>query len=48
MYIGWFLFAGLAVLVIVIGVIAMKRGRDYGNSEVDDDFDFDEYEGFND
>ena len=46
MYFGWFIFAGLAVVVIVIGAIAMKRGRDYGNSEPDDDFDFDKYEGF--
>jgi hypothetical protein len=48
MYIGWLLFAGLAVILVVVGAVAMKRRSDYGNSEIDDDFDFDEYEGFND
>lgn len=47
MYIGWFAFAAIAVACIVIGAIVMKRNRDYGNSEGDDDdFDFDAYEGF--
>ena len=45
MYFAWFLFAGIAVVCIVAGGIAMKRRRDYGNSE-DDGFDFDAYEGF--
>jgi hypothetical protein len=43
---GWFIFAGVAVACLFIGAIAMKRSRDYGNSEDDDDFDFDAYEGF--
>lgn len=46
MYFGFLLFAGLAVVCLVIGAIAMKRRRDYGDSEPDDGFDFDEYEGF--
>jgi hypothetical protein len=46
MYIGWFIFAGAAVVCLIVGAIAMKRSRDYGNSEDDDDFDFDAYEGF--
>jgi hypothetical protein len=45
---GWFIFAGVAVACLFIGAVAMKRSRDYGNSEGgdDDDFDFDAYEGF--
>jgi len=47
MYIGWFLFAGIAVVCILVGAIAIKRRSDYGKSEPDDDdFDFDAYEGF--
>ena len=46
MYIGWLLFFVLAVVLVVVGTVAMKRRRDYGNSEPDDDFDFDKYEGF--
>ena len=46
MYFGWFIFAGIAVVCILAGAIAMKRRSDYGNSEPDDDFDFDAYEGF--
>ena len=47
MYVGFLLFAGIAVLCIVVGTTAMKRNRDYGKSEgEDDDFDFDKYEGF--
>ena len=42
---GWFIFAAVAVACLFIGAVAMKRSRDYGNSE-DDDFDFDAYEGF--
>ena len=45
MYFEWFLFAGIAVVCVVAGAIAIKRRRDYGNRE-DDDFDFDAYEGF--
>ena len=48
MYFGWFLFGGLAILCIAVGALMMKRRRDYGNSEPDDDFDFDAYEGFTD
>ncbi len=46
MYFGLLLFGGLAVVCLVAGGFAMKRRRDYGNSEPDDGFDFDEYEGF--
>ena len=46
MYFGWFIFAGVAVICVVVGALAMKRSRDYGNREDDDDFDFDAYEGF--
>ena len=46
MYLGWGIFAFAAVACIAIGYIAIKRNRDYGNSEIQDDFDFDEYEGF--
>jgi hypothetical protein len=47
MYIGLGIFAVIAVICVVVGVVAMKRGRDYGNSDGgDDDFDFDAYEGF--
>ena len=47
MYIGFGIFAVVAIFCIVVGAIAMKRSRDYGNSgRQDDDFDFDKYEGF--
>ena len=47
MYVGLTLFGFVALLCIVAGGIAMKRRRDYGNSEgKEDDFDFDAYEGF--
>lgn len=46
MYLGWGIFAVAAIACLAIGAIAMKRSRDYGNSEDDDDFDFDAYEGF--
>jgi hypothetical protein len=48
MWLGWGIFALVAVICVVIGAVAMKRQRDYGNSEGggDDDFDFDAYEGF--
>ena len=47
MYIGIGIFAVIAVICIFVGATAMKRNRDYGNSEGDDDgFDFDAYEGF--
>jgi hypothetical protein len=47
MYVGLFAFAVIAVICVIAGGVAMKRRRDYGNSEGgDDDFDFDAYEGF--
>jgi hypothetical protein len=46
MFLGFTIFGVLAVVCIVAGAIAMRRRRDYGNSEPDDDFDFDQYEGF--
>ena len=48
MYFGWFLFGGLAILCIIAGAVVMMRRRSYGDSEPDDDFDFDAYEGFTD
>ena len=47
MYFGVIIFSALAVLCVVAGAVAIKRRRDYGNSEgTDDGFDFEEYEGF--
>jgi hypothetical protein len=47
MWIGLGAFFLIAIGCVVIGVVAMKRQRDYGNSDGgDDDFDFDAYEGF--
>ena len=49
MYIGLGVFAILAVLVIFAGAVAMKRRRDYGNSDGDDgmgEAEFRKYEGF--
>jgi hypothetical protein len=46
MFLGLTIFGLLAVVCIVAGTVAMKRRRDYGNSESDDGFDFDQYEGF--
>ncbi|MGZ4690370.1 MAG: hypothetical protein ACXV9P_13010 [Acidimicrobiia bacterium] len=43
---GLGIFFVVAIGCIAIGAIAMKRNRDYGNSDPDDDFDFDAYEGF--
>ena len=48
MFFGWFLFGGLAILCIIVGVVMMRRRHDYGESEPDDGFDFDVYEGFTD
>jgi hypothetical protein len=48
MYFGLALFGIVAVVCIAVGAIAMKRRRDYGDSEPDDGFDFDAYEGFTD
>jgi hypothetical protein len=47
LFVGMFVFAGVALLCIVVGAVAMKRRRDYGSSDGGDDgFDFDAYEGF--
>lgn len=47
MFIGIGIFALVAILCIVAGAMALKRQRDYGNSDGGDDgFDFDKYEGF--
>ena len=46
MFFGFLIFGVIAVACLVIGGIAMKRRRDYGDREPDDDFDFDKYEGF--
>ncbi len=47
MIFGLGIFAVIALICIVAGATAMKRRRDYGNSEGDDDdFDFAKYEGF--
>ena len=43
---GWAIFFFVAIAVVFIGGVAIKRSRDYGDSEPDDDFDFDAYEGF--
>jgi hypothetical protein len=48
MYFGWFLFGGLAILCVIAFVVVMMRRRAYENSEPDDGFDFDAYEGFTD
>ena len=49
MYIGLGVFAILAVLVVFAGAVAMKRRRDYGNSDGDGEMgeaEFRKYEGF--
>jgi hypothetical protein len=49
MYIGLGVFAILAVVAIFAGAVAMKRRRDYGNSEGDagmTDAEFRKIEGF--
>ena len=49
MYIGLGVLAVLAVVVIFAGAVAMKRRRDYGNSEGDagmGEAEFRKYEGF--
>jgi hypothetical protein len=51
MYIGLGVFAILAVVVIFAGAVAMKRRRDYGNSEGEGEMgeaEFRKYEGFDD
>jgi len=49
MYIGLGVFAILAVVCVVAGAVAMKRRRDYGNSDGDGQMgeaEFRKYEGF--
>lgn len=49
MYIGLGVFAILAVVVIFAGAVAMKRSRDYGNSDGEGEMgeaEFRKYEGF--
>jgi hypothetical protein len=49
MYIGLGVFAILAIVVVFAGAVAMKRRRDYGNSDGDDvmsDAEFRKIEGF--
>jgi hypothetical protein len=49
MYIGLGVFAVLAVVVVFAGAVAMKRSRDYGDSEGDGEMgeaEFRKYEGF--
>jgi hypothetical protein len=42
MFIGIGIFAAAAILCIVVGAVVMKRNR----GPIDNDFDFDKYEGF--
>jgi len=49
MYFGLAIFAIVAVVCVFGGAIAMKRSRDYGNSDGDGDMgeaEFRKYEGF--
>jgi len=49
MYVGLGVFAFVAVLCIVAGAVAMKRRRDYGDSEGEGEMgeaEFRKYEGF--
>ena len=49
MYIGLGVFAILAVLAVIAGAVAMKRQRDYGDSDGDGEMgeaEFRKYEGF--
>lgn len=49
MYVGLGVFAILAVVVVFAGAVAMKRRRDYGNSDGDGEMgeaEFRRYEGF--
>ena len=51
MYIGLGVFAILAVVVIFAGAVAMKRSRDYGDSDGEGEMgeaEFRKYEGFDD
>ena len=49
MYVGLGIFAVAAAVCIVAGAVAMKRRRDYGNSDGDGEMgeaEFRKYEGF--
>jgi hypothetical protein len=49
MYVGLGVFAILAVVVVFAGAVAMKRRRDYGNSDGEGEMgeaEFRKYEGF--
>jgi hypothetical protein len=49
MWIGLGVFAVLAVVVVIVGAVAMKRQRDYGNSDGEGEMgeaEFRKYEGF--
>jgi hypothetical protein len=49
MYVGLGVFAVIAVLCVFAGAVAMKRRRDYGNSDGDGEMgeaEFRKYEGF--
>jgi len=51
MYIGLGVFAVLAIVVVFAGAVAMKRRRDYGDSDGTDEMneaEFRKYEGFDD
>jgi hypothetical protein len=51
MFVGGLVFAFIAVLCIVVGFVAMKRRRDYGDSDGDggmSDAEFRKIEGFDD
>jgi hypothetical protein len=51
MWIGFGVFAVLAVLVVIVGAVAMKRSRDYGDSDGEGEMgeaEFRKYEGFDD
>ena len=51
MVVGGLVFAVIAVLCIFAGAVAMKRRRDYGDSDGSDEMneaDFRKYEGFDD
>jgi len=51
MYIGLGIFAILAVVVVFAGAVAMKRSRDYGDSDGEGEMgeaEFRKYEGFDD
>ncbi|MFA5883086.1 MAG: hypothetical protein WDA60_04475 [Acidimicrobiia bacterium] len=49
MFVGGLVFAVIAVVCVFAGAVAMKRRRDYGNSDGDGEMgeaEFRKYEGF--